>query len=317
MVAVPEVMRRLGHVVTSAEDGTRLEDCVIAVLAEALGRPVGRGEARRLIMAGVVRLDGRPQRRPGLILRAGARLTGALDTRRLARRARAPRSIDAGDLLYEDRWLVAVNKPPGLPTHVTADPSRPHLVGLVLEWLQARDGAAGAPRLGVHQRLDRDTSGIVLLTKDPAADAGLARQFADRVIGKTYHALTIRPAVLPPAKWRVSARIETPGGPVEAVTDFERRESLAQALLIEAFPRTGRKHQIRIHLAGMGLPILGEDRHGPGTARPGADRLMLHAARLDLRHPIDDTPLRIECPWPSDFAGLVHRQRRAAKLRKG
>jgi len=318
VVAVPGLIRRLDHVVAAAQAGARLDERLVDLLPELLGHPVGRGEVRRLIMAGVVRIDGRPARRPGLALAEGVRLSAAIDTRKLGARPRGPLTLRPDDVLYEDPWLIAVSKPPGLPTHVTADPSRPHLVGLVLAWLEARRGPAAAPdRLGVHQRLDRDTSGVVLFTTDPAADAGLARQFAARKIGKTYHALTARPAVLPPTRWRISARIETPAGPVEAITEFERGEVLPRALLVEAHPRTGRKHQIRIHLAGMGLPILGDLRHGPKGARPVVERLMLHASRLELRHPIDGRAFRIECPWPEDFTRALGAMRRPAGVRKG
>jgi RluA family pseudouridine synthase len=242
-------------------------------------------------------------------------------------------------VLYEDDAVLAVDKPVGVPTVPTADPSRASLVRLVEAFLEREGRLLGA--LGVHQRLDRDTSGVVLFVKDPRANAALAEAFARREVEKTYDAVTVRPAREPKRAFtieralvrrgRAGMGVAPPGGegrgrdgeaPQDARTDVVVREIWPRALLLEVRPRTGRKHQIRVHLASAGLPIVGDAlygalaRSGPRAsdeARAGrafeAGRLMLHARRLRLRHPLTGGPLEIESPWPADFRRAVERLR--------
>jgi 23S rRNA pseudouridine1911/1915/1917 synthase len=305
--------RRLALVTGAAHRGRRLDDVVGEWLPSALGRPLSRSLVRRLIMAGAVRVDGRPTRRPGIAVAEKRRLEAMVDPARLPSPP-SPTSSPSSPLvlrvLYEDDAVVAVDKPPGVATHATADPRRPHLIGLVKSHL-------GTDYVGIHQRLDRDTSGIVLFAKSRAANPGLARAFAEHQVEKTYHALTARPAVDPPWRWTVRSRLAASGkrrmtavasGGHEAETEFRLLEPLPGALLVEARPRTGRKHQIRVHLAESGLPILGDDVYG--TASRDIPRLMLHAARLSLPHPVSGEPQVIESPYPADFAEVLERLRR-------
>jgi 23S rRNA-/tRNA-specific pseudouridylate synthase len=288
--------------------GRRADDVAREWLTEVLGSVPSKGAVRRLIMAGALRVRGQPLRAPGRLIQRGA----LLDLRvrpELLLRDEEPSSLDAARILHEDDAVIAVDKPPRLPTVATADPRRPHLVGLVERLLEARArGGRPAPPathprwwpldaggLAVHQRLDQDTSGVVLFVKDPAANAGLAAQFAAHTVEKTYLALTARPARLPAPRWRVESGA--------AVTDFVVVEAFPRGLLVEAHPRTGRKHQIRIHLAEAGMPILGDARYGgDGAAAP---RVMLHAARLRLRHPLSGAPLSIRSPVPADFQAVL------------
>ncbi len=273
-------------------------------------------------MAGAVRMEGAAPRRPGLPVAAGRQLEAALRPESVRSVARPVVRLRAADILFEDAWLVAVSKPAGIPTHETVDPRRPHLVGLLTSLLSGRNPGASpreSVRLGIHQRLDRDTSGVILFTKERSVDAALARQFAERAVVKTYHALTALPARAPARQWNVRSRISPrPGVVQEAETDFRLLESLPGGLLVEARPRTGRKHQIRVQLAEVGLPILGEERHGQSRAEsPRVPRLMLHAFRLELRHPRTDRPLAIESPWPADFRNVLERLRAEPSLRPG
>jgi 23S rRNA pseudouridine1911/1915/1917 synthase len=283
------------------EAGRRLDEVALAWLTEALGTAPSRSAVRRLIMSGALRVDGRPSRTPGRVLAAGHRLE--VQVRGDLLRPRSPAVVLGPErILYEDAALIAVDKPPGLPTVATADPGRPHLAGLVSALLDARGGRPRSASLGVHQRLDRDTSGVVLFAKDAAANPGLAAQFAARTVEKVYLALTARPRRLPPARWRAEDPVDEAGRP--AVTEFALREVLPGALVVEARPRTGRKHQVRIHLARAGLPILGDpDYGGPAAAR--APRLMLHAGRLALRHPLTGAPWSATSPLPRDFAAVA------------
>jgi RluA family pseudouridine synthase len=275
-------------------------------LPAALGEPVSRAKLRRLIMAGAIRVGGRPLRRPGRPLRAGLALEARIAPERLrADRTAADRPFSLSDarLLHEDDVLLAVDKPPGLPTVPTADPRRSSLVAVVKAFLAAR-GAGGSdrePYLGVHQRLDRDTSGIVLFAKDPAANPGLAAAFSGHAVVKIYHALTARPATLPPHRWTAESAIGVHGKNVSACTELTRLRTLPRALLVEARPLTGRKHQIRIHLAEAGASVLGDELYGAAGRGVRVPRLMLHAGRLELAHPLTGKRLVIESPYPADF----------------
>lgn len=285
------VPARLFVTTTASAAGRRLDDVVAGILAERLGRPLARSALRRLLMKGGVRRDRRPLRRPGLPVAAGWRLSILADPQRLETRRDVAWVLDPSGVLFEDAWLIAVAKPSGLPTVPTADPSRPSLVAAVAAFLRAR---GGREYLAVHQRLDRETSGVVLFGRDERANAGLAQAFAGREVVKVYEALTTAPRRPPPDRFEIDAPVEGKA----ALTELSVRRRLPAGLHLEARPRTGRKHQIRVHLAGAGLPILGDTRHG---APPGADRVMLHARRLEMRHPVTGAPLRIECPPPEDF----------------
>jgi 23S rRNA pseudouridine1911/1915/1917 synthase len=303
--------------VTGAEAGRPLAEVLAAAVAPVIGREVPRSRLRAMIVAGAVRVDGRVVRSGARPLRAGQTVEAFARVDALRPPAEAtdrPFELTPAAVLYRDEWLVAVAKPAGLPTHATADRSRPSLVAHVERFL-AESGGPGA--VAVHQRLDRDTSGVVLFASSPAANAGLARAFDGHEVEKVYLALTARPNRLPPAAFVVDAPLAA-GGPARrpvraggegarpARTEVAVRETLPGALLVEARPLTGRRHQVRVHLSHAGLPILGDPFYGDASAAP---RLMLHAARLVLRHPVTGEALSIECPLPPDFGGLVSRLR--------
>jgi RluA family pseudouridine synthase len=218
-------------------------------------------------------------------------------------------------ILFEDEDLLVVDKPAGLPMHANLDPARSHLVGLLEAFLARRDGQAGY--LGIHQRLDMETSGVVLLARSLRANPGLARQFEGRLLRKSYLALVRTAGKGPPASWLEARPLGAPlrrGGAVPilesggsaARTEFTVLASAGRALLIQACPQTGRKHQIRAHLAGRGLPILGDALYGGPRSVGGVSvpRPMLHAWRLELQHPHSDRPLFFEAPLPGDFSRL-------------
>jgi RluA family pseudouridine synthase len=243
-----------------------------------------------------------------------------------AERTDRPFRLTGRSVLFQDDALLAVDKPPRLPIHATADPSRPSLVGHVERFLRTLGRAA---YVGVHQRLDRDTSGVVLFATDKRANAGLARAFLERRVEKTYVALVARPAAVPAGTMVVRTPVGSGRGTVSsdrprgrapgleaggrnrhdrpAETEIVVREVLADALLVEARPRTGRRHQVRVHLAQQGMPILGDRVYGDAGER--APRPMLHARRLALEHPLTREPLVLESPLPDDFVGLLARLR--------
>jgi 23S rRNA pseudouridine1911/1915/1917 synthase len=301
------------------EAGRRLVDVLVEWLRERLSDDVPMARARALVASGGVRVDGVVVRAAGRPLRRGEHVEALVEPEQLRSRALAldrPFELTAARILFRDECVLAVDKPPGLPTHATADPSRPSLVSHVERYL-----ASGAATLAVHQRLDRDTSGVVLFGLDPRANAGLARSFAEHLAEKRYLAITARPREIRVRKLRVSAPLGAAtagraavvvGGPTAraAETDVVVREVLERALLVEARPLTGRRHQVRVHLAHAGLPILGDSTYGRADAL--APRLMLHAWRLALPHPITGEPLRLEAPIPADFAAAVAEFRKRA-----
>lgn len=286
-----------------AGEDVRLAAFLESWLPQALGRPLSRSAFRTLVMAGVVTVDGRPCRRPGAVLRAGTAVSARVDLSRLgppAGERAVAEAFTAARFLYRDASLLVVDKPAGLPMHATADSSRPNLYDLVRGVLRAETG--GEPYLGLHQRLDRETSGAVLFTLDRAANPGVASALASgEGIAKTYHALCGRPRVRLPRTWRDEGPLE-PDGPA-ARTSFRVLRSWPGRLLVEARPETGRKHQIRIQLAARGAPILGDARYGGDTR--AARRVMLHAHRLAFRHPATGTTVTVVSPYPPDFAALL------------
>jgi 23S rRNA pseudouridine1911/1915/1917 synthase len=314
--------RRVRWRVTAAEAGLRLADALALRLGGTVGRHVPMSRVRALVSAGGVRVDGEVLVAAGRPLRAGQAVDAIVRPELLRSRAEAsdrPFRLTPGAVLFRDASLLAVDKPPGLPTHPTADPARPSLVGHVEAYLR---GAGGRAYVGVHQRLDRDTSGIVLFAIDPGANQGLARSFDGREVEKTYLALTARPSHPKAPRFRISLPLGAPGpgrarrvrvggpGAKPAETEIVVRETLPGALLVEARPLTGRKHQVRAHLAHAGLPVLGDSVYGPhGSAAP---RLMLHAGRLRLTHPLTGELLCVESPLPPDFAAVLRELRSGA-----
>lgn len=296
-------------------------DVLAGWLEERLGRPVPRARVRALVASGAARVDGVVVRVAGRPLRAGQLVEARVEAGLLragAEKTDRPFALTEAAILFRDDALVAVDKPPGLPTHPTADPHRPSLVSHLVAWL---GGPGAAPALAVHQRLDRDTSGVVLFGIDPRANEGLARAFAGRQARKTYLALVARPAGPVARRLRIDTalgmadrggRVRVGGpGAREASTEVVVREVLPRALLVEARPATGRRHQVRAHLAHAGMPVLGDPLYG-GPAG-GVARTMLHAWTLELAHPLDGRPLAIESPLPADFRSALERLRDGAR----
>jgi 23S rRNA-/tRNA-specific pseudouridylate synthase len=195
------------------------------------------------------------------------------------------------------------------------------LVGLVTAQLGARDGAPVV--LGVHQRLDRDTSGVVVFARSPLGNRALAAAFAAGLVRKEYLALVgaRRDEPVPP-EWEETVSLDVSGrgtrgrvhpaaSGVAARTRFRVAARFAGGLRVIAAPQTGRKHQVRAHLAARGLPILGDEAYGGAMQVSGVPvlRVMLHARRLTVPHPETGLPLRLEAPVPADFAACERRLR--------
>ena len=263
-----------------------------------------RADAQRAIDEGRVRVDG--ERRPKAFrLRGGERIEVELR--------------DAGDLpadgppvpvRYEDEHVLIVSKPAGLVTHPTASRREGTLVNRLLA-MGVPLATGGDPlRPGIVHRLDAGTSGLLLVAKDDRARLALIDMLRRREVDRRYLAL-VRGEVandrfdVDAPLGRHGPRVVVRGlGGRRAVTAFDVRRRLEGATLLEAAPRTGRTHQIRVHLAAVGHPILGDARYGGGgddARRLGLRRPFLHAWRLSLAHPITGEPIDIEEPLPADL----------------
>jgi 23S rRNA pseudouridine1911/1915/1917 synthase len=288
-------MRRISLLVGAADEGERID----RFLAARGG--VSRGLARRALDRGGVFLDGHRCKIAARALRPGQ--TVELNVEEEA--APPPAPLGQERLLHLDAALIAIDKPAGVP----AQPTRTTDRGTVPELAAA---LAGGPVTLVH-RLDLETSGVMVLGRTPAATAALNEAFRSGAAAKTYLALTARApapaegrvdAALGPDPARPGARAVRPQG--EPAASRYRTLAVGRAALVEVCPETGRTHQVRVHLAHLGAPVLGDRRYGGPAAVEGVavPRLMLHAFRLTLPHPTTGAPLALEAPMPADFLAL-------------
>lgn len=216
------------------------------------------------------------------------------------------------EVLFEDADLIAVNKPAGLVSQATLDPRRLHLVS----WIEKHLGI----KASLQHRLDKDTSGVIILGKTKRVNGPLTDLFREHQMQKTYWALA-KPksddtredfqvdnhvAPVRDAKKKLLRMVEVKSGGWRATTDFRLLNRNAKFDWIEARPLTGRTHQIRIHLAGLKRPIWGDFLYGGKTDQ--FPRLMLHARELKMLHPITKQELRIEAPVPKDFESFLKTQ---------
>jgi 23S rRNA pseudouridine1911/1915/1917 synthase len=283
-----------------------------------------RTRVQKLIESGAVQLEARPARGSSR-MRAGERVTVVIDKR--------PRDLEAAmreplalRVLYEDDGLIAVDK----PAHVASHPAGGHVHRTALTWLRtARPGADGFPKL--CHRLDRETSGVLLAAKTHAAHREALALIAHGALQKQYraivHGIVARDAFeidLPLDEDGVSAvthkRCARAGGrePARTAAAVERR--LAGFTLVRLAPRTGRRHQLRVHLSALGHPIVGDKLYGPGEdrvflrARSGRltaadrellllDRHALHASQIEL--PWWGHFLSVTAPWPDELDAFV------------
>jgi 23S rRNA pseudouridine1911/1915/1917 synthase len=322
VTARPSLIRRetRGHrprlhlklVVTAEHSKKPLNLALADWLPGALGRTVSKAKVRKLIMAGAVHLNGRSVRNPSIELTPGMSIEAHIDPAKLfedltSRDRKFELTPDR--ILFEDPDLIVVDKPSGLPAHPTSDEARDNLFAAVTRFLAKRDG--GVPYIGLHQRLDRGTSGVVLFTKTQRVNAAIADVFSRHVAVKVYHALTTSSRKMLQKEWtiknylgKVSSRSKRAKyGAVDsdgqlAETSFRVIEQHPHGVWIEAIPQTGRTHQIRVHLSEYGLPILGDDLYGSETSVP---RLMLHAVELRFPHPITKIETSVRSPLPKDF----------------
>lgn len=284
-----------------------------------------RMSLRKAISGGGVLVNGR-QVRPACKLQAGKQVAVRLPDMPVT--GPIPEDIPL-DILYEDEFFAAINKPPAMVVH----PARGHWKGTLTAALahhfEQLSDAGGSIRPGVVHRLDRDTSGVILVAKTNRAHFALCQQFEERVTEKEYLAIVVgRPdrdrdvidapiGVHPYQREKMAVRADHSTSKA-ARTFYEVTERFRGYALLKVLPKTGRTHQIRVHLAHLGYPILcdkqyggrtrvtrGELRHDPRDEELLLERQALHAHRLKIFHPITKAPLEFEAPIPSDIAQTI------------
>lgn len=287
-------------VVPADAAGTRLD----RFLAQPLG---SRARAQSLIDARRVRVDGevRPK---SYAVRTGEIVE--VEDRAVAAPVAAPPASFA--VAYEDEHLLVVDKPAGLVVH----PARGHRTGTLAQALSGVGAGGGEPwRAGIVHRLDRDTSGLLVVAKSDSVHRALKALLAGRGLRREYLALvdgrpparsgTIDAPIGRHRRERVLMSIDT-DDPREARTHFEIERMLPAASLLRVVLETGRTHQIRVHLASIGHPVCGDPQYGV-AGRFGLTRQFLHAARLAFAHPVTGAPVDVRSPLPEDLVAALAR----------
>ena len=301
-----------------AADGQRLDKA----LADASG--LSRERVKALLGEGRITVGGKPAGQPSLKLTAGTAFAIAVP-------APVPAEAEAQDIplniVYEDEHLLVVDKPAGLVVHPAAGNLDGTLVNALLHHCAKNGGGklsgiGGVARPGIVHRIDKDTSGLLVVAKSDAAHEGLARQFAAHSITRAYLALvaghpqppsgTVRGAIARSTANRKKMALVEDGRGKHAVTHYKVLEYLDNAALVECRLETGRTHQVRVHMSSIGHPLLGDPVYGrtPARLRPILSALdfrrqALHAAELGFIHPITGQEMHFTSPLPDDFRTVL------------
>jgi len=313
--------------VRPSDAGKRLDVLVAGLLADCT-----RTFAAGLIAAQHVRVDGRPKK-PGYRVKPGENISGAVPPPVPVEFRPEPIAID---ILYEDDHIVVVNKQPGLVVHPAPGHFSGTLVNGLLYHCPNLGGIGGELRPGIVHRLDKDTSGTLVVAKNDAAHTNLSRQFKSRKVEKEYLALvhghlksTTGSIKLPIGRHPVDRKRMSTVSPRArtAETQWKIIEQFQLVALIEIHLKTGRTHQIRVHCAAMHHPVVGDKVYGPrkpdktwARGRLQSDKIlqilklierqMLHAWRLSFRHPHTGKAVTFESPLPKDMEVIIKRIRK-------
>jgi 23S rRNA pseudouridine1911/1915/1917 synthase len=299
-------------------DAMRIETFVVET-ADRLDRVIAarcpelsRSAAQRLIEAGHVQVNGTPIQRPAHRVRPGDRITVHIPPPEPMDLTPEPIPLD---ILYEDADVLVIHKPAGMVVHPGAGHASGTLIHAVLAHCPDLKGVGGVLRPGLVHRLDKETSGVLLIAKHEQAYRFLQAQFKARTVRKVYDALVIghpppeglieAPIARDPRHRQRMAVVPT-GRPARTryrvVHTYEGR--WGRYALLEVYPETGRTHQIRVHLAYVGYPVVGDPVYGRRTALP-CPRLFLHARSITVRLPSRPEPVTFEAPLPADLTGVL------------
>ena len=275
-----------------------------------------RSRLQALIKDGRVSVDGLPAHKSGKLLERGARVQVRIPPPTPG--ALIPEEIPL-EIVFENEDLLVVNKPAGMVVHPAAGHASGTLAHAALAHAPDMQGIGGEQRPGIVHRLDKDTSGLILLAKNDAAHQFLQEQFRDRRVHKTYLALVdgapptpsgrVEAAIGRDPAQRKRMAVRPPGKGRAAASQYRTLERFPEHTLLEVEPVTGRTHQIRLHLAFLGCPVVGDRVYGRARPTLPIKRHFLHAARLEVRLPGESEARLFEAPLPEELRRLLEELR--------
>lgn len=272
---------------------------------------LSRSYIHDLITSGRVEVDSLTKIKPSLKLAAGTAISVSVPDPEMI--TVEPQKIQL-DIAYEDEWLLVVNKPQGMVVHPAAGHRDGTLVNALLSYCQGQlSDINGVIRPGIVHRIDKDTSGLLLVVKDNIVHGKIADQIRRHEVKRTYRAIvygqmpadrgTIDAPIGRDHKHRQRMAVVAEGKP--SITHFEVVERLAKATYLEADLETGRTHQIRVHMKYTGHPIVGDPLYAPGRPTYNLAGQALHAYRLCFKHPVTGRQVEVESPLPDWFKELI------------
>ncbi|PIQ78174.1 RNA pseudouridine synthase [Candidatus Peregrinibacteria bacterium CG11_big_fil_rev_8_21_14_0_20_46_8] len=284
---------------------------------------LSRSFLQKLVRDGRVRVGGEVILKPSFLIPDEAEVVCEIPEPKVLQVLPVARELD---ILFEDKDMIVINKPAGVSVHPSdTDAGRPTLVSFILAHCKDLSGIGGVLRPGIVHRLDRDTSGVIVVAKSDAAHRALAAQWEKRSVTKEYVALVrgrfeseegiIEAPIARSTRDRKKMAVSRRRDAREAVTEF-RVELVSMSekgafSLVHCFPQTGRTHQIRVHLASIGNPILGDVLYGDQELNKffeqkyGLKRHFLHASRLKIKHPATKKELSFEAPLPPELLAIL------------
>ncbi|MGE5808194.1 MAG: RluA family pseudouridine synthase [Nitrospirota bacterium] len=307
------------HIVTRKHAGKRLD-----IFIAHYEPHISRSRIQMMIKDGHALVEGKVEK-PGYKVKPDEHVTLELPERQV--REVLPEPIPL-TVIYEDPHFIVLNKPPGLVVHPAPGNYTGTLVNALLyHYGSLPSSGAGAEgnereRAGIVHRLDKDTSGVMVVARTQEALSALSAQFKSRVVKKRYLALvagvikkgsgSIEIGIGRHVKERRKISVHTHSAR-EAVTTYVVKERYKDATLVEVEIKTGRTHQIRVHMAHIGHPVLGDRVYGGSKAAKSAERQMLHAESLSLLHPETGNPMAFTVPPPRDMAEVMEKLRRTKR----
>ncbi len=305
------------YILYNNESFLRLDELLRAKLPDLIGKDISNSKIRRLIVAGSVSINDRQVRVPGAKLSASSKVSVFIDEDKLFFEKQPDDiayEVKNEDVLFEDDFIIVVNKPCFFPTEAGMVGSRDNLHAAVIRYLHGKNPSLrNPPYVGIMHRLDRETSGVILFTKSRSVNAKCHDMFEKHTAKKVYRAVVCDNGTVKnnfsvemymgrispksqAAKW---GRLSESKGGLYSYTDFTllSKKSENKTCVLECRLKTGRTHQIRVHLSSVSLPILGDTLYG-GKKH---ERIMLHAYSLTFNHPVTDEVITVTSPLPDDF----------------
>ncbi len=298
-------MNRIELLANSNDDTVRLD-----VFISRKNQDLTRSYIKKLIEDGMVKVDGQIPK-PSLKLKPGQIVEIQVPDIKPIETAAQDIPID---IIYEDNDIIVVNKPKGMVVHPACGNSTGTLVNAILHKCNSLSGINGVLRPGIVHRIDKDTTGILVVAKNDNAHISLSEQLKEHTMKRNYIALVY--GVLKSQKGTIDAPIGrhktdrkrfavVPGKGKRAVTHYEVIELFGGYTLIRASLETGRTHQIRVHMSHIGHPLVGDELYGPRKPKIKAEGQMLHAETLGFIHPTTGSYIEFESPLPEDFKKLL------------